>query len=147
MELDHNSAARTVAEVASAAAGAASQSMGNPIILGGTALATAAGLAAIVVMLMTKPKTEQEWAVALISTLVSSLCGGAFVILKMGWIVWIQTTSGAQLATALMAFGGVIFTCGLPGWVLVRLMFNTMEKHKDQTLSEAYHDIKQEVTK
>lgn len=93
MELDHNSAARTVAEVASAAAGAASQSMGNPIILGGTALATAAGLAAIVVMLMTKPKTEQEWAVALISTLVSSLCGGAFVILKMGWIVWIQTTS------------------------------------------------------
>lgn len=146
MDIDQNTAAHAASEIASAAASAASQSMGNPIILGGTALATAAGLAAIVVMLMTKPKTEQEWAVALISTLVSSLCGGAFVILKMGWITWAQTTNSPQLTAALMAFGGVIFTCGLPGWVLVRLMFNTMKKHQDQTLSEAYHDIKQEVS-
>ena len=147
MDIDQQSMVKAASEVASAASRAAMSAAGSPVFIGGTALAIAAGLAAAVVMLMTKPRDDKEFAVALISTLVSSLCGGAFVILKMGWITWAQTTNSPQLTAALMAFGGVIFTCGLPGWVLVRLMFNTMEKHKDQTLSEAYHDIKEEVTK
>lgn len=147
MDIDQQSLAKAAGEVASAASSAAMSAAGSPVFIGGTALAIAAGLAAAVVMLMTKPRDDKEFAVALISTVVSSICGGAFVILKMGWIVWIQAHDQAQLIAALMAFIGIAFTAGLPGWVLVRLMFNTMEKHKDQTLSEAYHDIKEEVTK
>ena len=50
--------------------------------IGGAAAAAAGGatLAAVVVMLMTPPRSFREWAVGLISTVVSSIGGGAIVI-------------------------------------------------------------------
>jgi vacuolar-type H+-ATPase subunit I/STV1 len=41
-------------------------------------------LAAVVVMAMTLPKTVREFCVAMISTTVSSICGGAFVVRWLG---------------------------------------------------------------
>ena len=43
-----------------------------------------AGLAAIVVMLMTPPRSPREWAVGLISTVVASIGGGAAAIEHFG---------------------------------------------------------------
>lgn len=145
MDIDQQSLAKAAGEVASAASSAAMSAAGSPVFIGGTALAIAAGLAAAVVMLMTKPRDDKEFAVALISTLVSSMGLGAFVILRMGWIVWIQTSDKAQIAVALCAFSGIVFASGLPGWWLVRVAFNTLDKHKNQTLPEAYQDIKHEI--
>ncbi|UGV30946.1 hypothetical protein LO767_00015 [Halopseudomonas aestusnigri] len=74
-------------------------------------------LAAVVVMAMTLPKTSREWVVALVCTLLGSVCGGAFIIQWLGLQAWADTVEG------LMAFAGVYFTAGLPAWVLVRGAF------------------------
>ena len=83
----------------------------------GGASAVAAGgasLAAVVVMLMTPPRSPREWAVGLISTVVSSIGGGAATIEHFGLHQWVNTPIG------LCAMGGLIFACGLPGWAIVR---------------------------
>ena len=57
---------------------------------GGTAAAAASGatLAAVVVMLMTPPRNKREWAVGLISTVVSSIGGGAMTVEHFGLHHW-----------------------------------------------------------
>ena len=57
---------------AGAAGAAAFKALGGPAAVAGGASV----LATIVVMVMTLPKNRSEWAVALISTVVASLCGG-----------------------------------------------------------------------
>lgn len=65
-------------EAAAAASAVAAKSAGGAAMLGAGA-GVAAGLSMLVVMLTKKPRTDQEWLVAIISTVVSSLCGGAVV--------------------------------------------------------------------
>lgn len=96
-----------------------------------------AGLAAIVVMLWVQPKSKREWAMALICTVVSSVGGGAMAVeylqlqhLAVGGVV------------GLMALGGLIFACGLPGWVIVRAGFAWADKRRDKDLGELYADAK-----
>lgn len=72
----------------------------------------------------------REFVVAMISTPVSSLCGGAFVVRWLGIGGWTNDDVG------LIALGGVIFVCGLPDWVLVRAWFRWAEKRRDQDLGE-----------
>ena len=79
-------------------------------------------LAAIVVMCAKRPRTAGEWAVALISTLVASFAGGAFVIQHYGLV------QEAKTLLDVFSLIGIVFTCGLPGWVLVRLTFNQLNK-------------------
>lgn len=97
-----------------------------------------AGLAAIVVMLWIQPKSKREWAMALICTVVSSVGGGAMVVeylqlqhLAVGGVV------------GLMALGGLIFACGLPGWVIVRAGFAWADKRKGHDLGELVRDAKE----
>ena len=106
---------------------------------GGTAAAIASGatLAAVVVMLMTPPRTRREWAVGLISTVVSSVGGGASVIQYFGLHDWVQSQVG------LMAMGGLIFTCGLPGWAIVRWVFNFIDKNREAGIDEIARDVKE----
>ena len=66
-------------EAAAAASAVAAKSAGGAAMLGAGA-GVAAGLSMLVVMLTKRPRTDQEWLVAIISTVVSSLCGGAVVI-------------------------------------------------------------------
>ncbi|ETP82002.1 hypothetical protein P640_3387, partial [Acinetobacter baumannii UH0707] len=44
----------------------------------------AVGLVAAVVLMTRMPRSPQEWAVGLICTVVSSLAGGSFIIVKWG---------------------------------------------------------------
>lgn len=97
-----------------------------------------AGLAAVVVMLWIQPKSKREWAMALICTVVSSVGGGAMAVeylqlqhLAVGGVV------------GLMALGGLIFACGLPGWVIVRAGFAWADRRKDHDIGELVRDAKE----
>lgn len=92
-------------------------------------------LAAVVVMAMTLPKTVREFTVAMISTSVSSICGGAFVVRWLGIAHWVNDDAG------MIAIGGIIFVCGLPAWVLVRAWFKWAEKRRDKDLAELATDL------
>lgn len=96
-----------------------------------------AGLATIVVMLWVQPESKREWAMALISTVVSSICGGAAVVQSYGLSAWGDSYFG------LVGMAGIIFACGLPGWVIVRASFAWLEKRKNKDLSELVSDARQ----
>ena len=87
-------------------------------------------LAAVVVMAMTLPKTVREFTVAMISTTVSSISGGAFIVRWLNIGHWVNDDAG------MIAIGGVIFVCGLPAWVLVRALFAWSEAKKDRHITE-----------
>ena len=111
-------------------------------LIGGLAGAGAigAGLAAIVVMCMTRPRSDPEWAVALISTGVGSICGCAAVVMKFGLQSWMQEYVG------IVALGGLFFACGLPAWAIVRWLFNFIERRRDKDLAEVAGEVRDAVT-
>lgn len=120
--------------------GAAAGAAGWKIIGGLAGMgAIGAGMAAVVVMSMTKPKSDQEWRVALISTVMGSVCGGAAVVQYLGIQHWVQTPFG------LVAMIGLVFACGLPAWSVVRWIFNWLEKRKDSDLAEIVKDVKEVI--
>lgn len=120
--------------ISGAAAGAAGWK-----IIGGLAGmgAIGAGLAAFVVMSLTKPKTEQEWRVALICTLVSSIGGGSALVRWLGFQHWVEDPLGM---IAMLAFA---FACGLPGWAVVRALFKYLDKRKDADLVDIVKDVRE----
>lgn len=87
-------------------------------------------LAAVVVMAMTLPRTVREFFVAMVSTTVSSIGGGAFFVRWLDLGHWVNDDLG------MIAIGGVIFVCGLPAWVLVRALFAWSESKKDRQITE-----------
>lgn len=107
-------------------------------LLGGLAGigAIGAGLAAIVVMCLMTPRSPKEWAVGVISTVVASIGGGAAIIQHFGLQAWALSPFG------LVAMLGLVFACGLPGWALVRWLFNYIEKHKAQSIDEVIRDAR-----
>jgi len=107
-------------------------------LIGGMAGAGAigAGLASVVVMCITTPRSPREWAVGLISTVVGSIGGGAAVIQHYGLQSWAQEPFG------LVAMLGLVFTCGLPAWAVVRWLFNFIEKRKGAGLDEVVADVR-----
>jgi hypothetical protein len=98
-------------------------------------------LAAIVVMAMTLPKTVREFVVAMISTVVGSICGGAYIVSWLGIAHWVNDDFG------LAAIAGIIFVCGLPAWLLVRALFVYAELRKDKSLIEMIGEVKAAVFK
>jgi hypothetical protein len=120
---------------AGAAAGAA---IGAKAIGGAAAGAYGLGaaLAAIVVMCMTPPRSPREWAVALISTVVGSIGGGAAAIMQLGLQAWMDTLPG------LLAVLGLVFTCGLPAWAVVRWGFTWMERRRERDLAEIVSEVR-----
>ena len=99
-------------------------------------------LAAVVVMAMTLPKTVREFMVAMISTTVSSLCGGAFLVR------WLEIGHWANDDVGMVALGGLVFIAGLPAWVVVRAWFAWSEAKKDRQIVEivdAVLDAKRKV--
>lgn len=117
-------------------------------LIGGAAGAAGLGAAAasIVVMCMSPPRSTREWAVALISTVLSSVGGGAFVILKFSLLRPIAgATNDVDLVLALMGMLGIVFACGLPGWAMVRWAFNWMAKREGKDLGEVAADAANSV--
>lgn len=96
--------------------------------------AIGAGLAAIVVMCITTPRSPQEWAVGLITTVIGSISGGAAVIQYFNLQHWADSLFG------LVALLGLVFACGLPAWALVRWLFNYIEKRRGAALDEIAND-------
>lgn len=96
----------------------------------------AALLSALVVMAMTLPRTTREFSVALISTVVGSLLGGAFAIRYFELQSWAADDIG------LLGLGAVIFTCGLPGWVSVRAWFAYTEARKGRSLIQLIREVR-----
>lgn len=101
--------------------------------------AIGAALAAFVVMSMTKPKSDQEWRVALACTLVGSIGGGATLVRYLGIQSWAEDTFG------MIAMMAMAFTCGLPAWALVRALFKYLDKRKDADLMEIVKDVKEAI--
>lgn len=102
----------------------------------------AAGLATIVVMCVTTPRDSKEWAVALISTLVSSLSLGSGVVLCLGLHQHLASTDLSEVILGLIAIGGVLFASGLPGWALVRAVFTTIRKREGQGIDQIVQEIR-----
>lgn len=98
--------------------------------------AVGAGLAAVVVMCVTTPRDPKEWAIGLISTVVCSIGGGAAVVQYLGLQHWAHSPFG------LVALLGLVFACGLPGWALVRAIFNTIRKREGQGLDDIVQEIR-----
>lgn len=99
----------------------------------------AAGLAAFVVMSMTKPATDKEWRVALASTFAGSIGGGAALIKYLGIEHWAADVFG------LVGLGGIMFACGLPAWALVRGFFLFLDKRKNADLLEMAQEVSKGV--
>ena len=93
-------------------------------------------LAVIVVMAITPPKSFSEFVVGLISTVVASLSGGSALISYLGMTKLVNDPFG--LAT----IGGVMFVCGLPGWLLVRAFFLWAQRRRHMDLAELMKDAK-----
>lgn len=98
-------------------------------------------LVVIVVMSMTMPKTSREWTVAIISTVVASLCGGAALIQWLGISAWALTFDGS------IALGGFHFVAGLPAWVMVRGWFAYTEASKGRSLLSMIKELREAVGK
>jgi hypothetical protein len=93
-------------------------------------------LAAIVVMAMTLPKTVREFVVAMISTVVGSICGGAYVVSSLGIGHWVNDDFG------MTAIAGIIFVCGLPAWLLVRALFVYADLRKSMSLLDMIKELR-----
>jgi hypothetical protein len=93
-------------------------------------------MATTIVMLLTPPRSKREWAVGLISTLMGSICGGAALVKYLGIESWVESTIG------LIALGGLIFSCGLPAWAIVRWIFNYIGETRNESLKDVLIDGK-----
>jgi hypothetical protein len=82
-----------------------------------TGLTFGAVVTALVVMILSRPRSCVEWAVALVTTVTASITGGAWLALYTG----VSAMGDDPLVVAAMI--GQAFAAGLPAWVLVRAMF------------------------
>lgn len=117
-------------------------------LIGGAAGAVGIGaaLASAVVMLMMPPRSPREWAVGLISTVLASIGGGAALITRFGLLGGLSSTaSDLELFVALMGLLGLVFTCGLPGWALVRWIFAWIERRQGKDIGEVLGDAAADV--
>lgn len=92
-------------------------------------------LAAVLVMLLTHPKTRSEWAASLLSTVSASIYGGEVAVQYFGLQAWLEHEHGALLV------GGIYLLCGLPAWVLVRAFYAWTEKRRNKDLQELAKDV------
>lgn len=113
--------------------------MGAGPTMVGLGFAIMAALAAVVVMCATRPRNGREWAIGLISTVVGSIAGGAFVIRHFGLQAWMS--DGFGIASVL----GIVFACGLPAWSVVRWLFNWLERRRERDLGEVIDEARSKI--
>lgn len=94
----------------------------------------AAGLAAVVVMLMTQPRSPREWAVGLITTVVGSIFGGAALVQYLDLHGWLATMPGT------VGLIGLCFACGLPAWAITRWTFTWIIRRDGKAIDEVVQD-------
>lgn len=112
-------------------------SAGSLVIYKLAAYLGGATFAAMVVMIMTRPRTTPEWTAALISTVICSCCGGSAVVMYFNLQQWAMSWDG------LISLFGLCFVCGLPAWVLVRAWFIFAELKRSSSLPEIVKALKE----
>ncbi len=50
--------------------------------------------------------------------------------------------NGLLMYEGMIALGGFFFVCGLPGWALVRWIFNFIDKREGKTIVEVIKEFK-----
>jgi hypothetical protein len=101
-----------------------------------------------VFMAVTMPKTKGDFFASILSTVMASMCGGAYASVKFGLLA--DVLNAATEAEAILAMGGVIgisFICGLPAWAVVRAIFIWTEARKNNGIDELLRDAKNIVGK
>lgn len=101
--------------------------------------AIGAGLATIVVMCVLRPRTQSEWVVGIISTVMGSVCGGAFVVQHYDLQHWAYNPFG------MVAMIGLVFACGLPAWAIVRWTFNYIDKNQSRDIAEIVSELREQA--
>ena len=67
----------------------------------------------------------------MISTVVTGIGGGAIAVQYFRLQEWVGS------------LGGLIFGCGLPGWAIVRWVFNFIEKNRDAGIDDVAKDVRE----
>ena len=67
--------------------------------------------------------------------------GGSFLILYFDLQIW------ANSAYGLMVIGGLYFVAGIPGWALVRWVFNFIDAREGSTLLDIFREFNEEFRK
>ena len=63
--------------------------------------------------------------------------GGAIAVQYFRLQEWVDSV------VDLVALGGLIFGCGLPGWAIVRWVFNFIDKNRDAGIDEVAKELKE----
>ncbi|WP_374683736.1 hypothetical protein [Accumulibacter sp.] len=71
------------------------------------------------------------------STVVTGVGGGAIAVQYLRPQEWVDSMIG------LVALCGRIFDRGLPGWAIVRGVFNFIEKNRDAGIDEVAKEVKE----
>ena len=67
--------------------------------------------------------------------------GGLFIAIKGG------LHEGVTDVWGVIVLGGFFFVCGLPGWALVRWVFNFIEQREGKSLLDIFREFKEEWKK
>lgn len=117
--------------------------MAEPVSSTGVAMATKiygvliiAFLSWLVVVMTRVPRTRGEWVVSLITTVLGSIAGGAFIIQKYDLHLWTENIYGA------LAIGGVFFAAGLPIWAITRWTFNYINDREHFDISQIVREVR-----
>lgn len=108
-----------------------------PLLL--SLLAVTIALSYLVVIMSRMPRTREEWVVSLITTIVGSIAGGAFIIIRFGLQQYANDWFG------LCVLGGIIFASGLPFWAIARWTFTYINKQENADITEVIADIKNKM--
>ena len=68
---------------------------------------------------------------------VTGIGGGAIAVQYFRLQEWVDSVTG------LVALGGLIFGCGLPGWAIVRWVFNFIDKNRGARIDEIAKEVKE----
>lgn len=88
-----------------------------------------ASLSAILVMVFLEPQSKKEKFLCFMSTLIFAACASSAIKIYFG--IDLPDTSDGRLANA-----GLTIASGMPGWVMVRALFMTLEKMKGKDIGQ-----------
>jgi len=139
--------ARQAAELGAAAYGASKAGgAGAAVKYSLCGLILAAVSSASVVMSVTMPQNPRDFFASIMSTVISSMCGGAYVATKFGMLETLESAPNETARMfALAAIVGISFVCGLPAWAFVRGLFVWTESRKNKGIDVLIHDAKEAI--